>query len=191
MCVLIFSMTFVWNISNFKKNSVRYYHKYSQIFHVKYRWKDRQTDRQDKANIHFLQFCKCAYKLHTQTRREYYIYRHRKQYFLHSCIGQREGYIHWILISKTMLTGVMSGAVHTWHSQLCCWADASSGPSESPPPTAPSLTISGSDGDSGGCSLPSPSSRYSCVTSTLWLQTQTNIILVESSSHETQRSMVH
>ena len=45
MCVLIFSMTFVWNISNFKKNSVRYYHKYSQIFHVKYRWKDRQTDR--------------------------------------------------------------------------------------------------------------------------------------------------
>jgi hypothetical protein len=80
-------------------------------------------------------------------------------------------------IFKTVLTGV-SGAVHTWHSQLCCWAEASSMPSASPP-TAPSLTRSGSDGDSGGCSLPSPSTRYSCMTSTLWLKRRKKIISVK------------
>jgi hypothetical protein len=32
MCVLIFSTTFVWNISHSKKNSVRYYHKCKKVF---------------------------------------------------------------------------------------------------------------------------------------------------------------
>jgi hypothetical protein len=32
MCVLIFSKTFVWNISHSKKNSARYYHKCTQVF---------------------------------------------------------------------------------------------------------------------------------------------------------------
>jgi hypothetical protein len=32
MCVLIFSTTFVWNISHSKKNSRRYYHKCAQVF---------------------------------------------------------------------------------------------------------------------------------------------------------------
>jgi hypothetical protein len=32
MCVLIFSTTFVWNISHSKQNSARYYHKCTQVF---------------------------------------------------------------------------------------------------------------------------------------------------------------
>jgi hypothetical protein len=32
MCVLIFSTTFVWNISHSKKNPARYYHKCAQVF---------------------------------------------------------------------------------------------------------------------------------------------------------------
>jgi hypothetical protein len=32
MCVLIFSTTFVWNISHSKKNSARYYHKCTYVF---------------------------------------------------------------------------------------------------------------------------------------------------------------
>jgi hypothetical protein len=32
MCVLIFSTTFVWNISHSKKNSASYYHKCTQVF---------------------------------------------------------------------------------------------------------------------------------------------------------------
>ena len=32
ICVLIFSTTFVWNISHSKKNSGRYYHKYMSLF---------------------------------------------------------------------------------------------------------------------------------------------------------------
>jgi hypothetical protein len=43
MCVLIFSTTFVWNISHSKKNSARYYHKCTYIgLHVKCRlfWSD-------------------------------------------------------------------------------------------------------------------------------------------------------
>jgi hypothetical protein len=32
MCIFIFSTTFVWNISHSNKNSVRYYHKCTQIF---------------------------------------------------------------------------------------------------------------------------------------------------------------
>ena len=32
MCVLIFCTTFVWNVSHSKKNSVRYYHKITQVF---------------------------------------------------------------------------------------------------------------------------------------------------------------
>jgi len=32
MCVLIFSTTFVWNTSDPKKNSARYYHKFTQVF---------------------------------------------------------------------------------------------------------------------------------------------------------------
>ena len=32
MCVLIFSTTFVWNISHSKKKKARYYHKCSQVF---------------------------------------------------------------------------------------------------------------------------------------------------------------
>jgi hypothetical protein len=32
MCVLIFSTTFIWNISHSKKNSLRYYHKCVNVF---------------------------------------------------------------------------------------------------------------------------------------------------------------
>jgi len=32
VCVLIFTTTFVWNISHSKKNSARYYHKRTQVF---------------------------------------------------------------------------------------------------------------------------------------------------------------
>jgi hypothetical protein len=32
MCVLIFSTTFIWNISHSKKNSLRYYHKCTYVF---------------------------------------------------------------------------------------------------------------------------------------------------------------
>jgi hypothetical protein len=35
MCVLIFSITFIWNISHFKKNSATYYHKCTCL-HAKY-----------------------------------------------------------------------------------------------------------------------------------------------------------
>ena len=32
MCILIFSTTFVWNISHSEKNTVRYYHKITKMF---------------------------------------------------------------------------------------------------------------------------------------------------------------
>ena len=35
MCVLLFSTTFVWNISYSEKNPARYYHMYAGL-HVKY-----------------------------------------------------------------------------------------------------------------------------------------------------------
>ena len=42
MCVLIFSTTFVWNISHYRKNWSRYYHKCPQVFRSSTRY-TRQT----------------------------------------------------------------------------------------------------------------------------------------------------
>ena len=36
MCVLIFSTTFIWNISHSKNKSARYFHKHEKRCHVKY-----------------------------------------------------------------------------------------------------------------------------------------------------------
>jgi len=47
-CVLIFSTNSVRNISHFKKNSARYYHKYTQIFALNARYSCQ------KLNLNFL-----------------------------------------------------------------------------------------------------------------------------------------
>jgi hypothetical protein len=61
MCVLISSTTFVWNISHFRKNSERYYHKYTYVFtlstryscQILMRFARNFLDRFSKNNIRF------------------------------------------------------------------------------------------------------------------------------------------
>jgi len=56
----------------------------------------------------------CLKVIHTNKNRILHLWTGKKNTFFTAVLeNQRERYIHYILISKIMLTGVMSGAVHT------------------------------------------------------------------------------
>ena len=72
-CVLIYSTTFVWNISHYKNNSPRYYHKCAQVFkwstpyscHIWLNWSflDRFSEKKPPQIQNFMKFSPAAAEL--------------------------------------------------------------------------------------------------------------------------------